>query len=381
MGALRQVCAMIADLQSAQRISHLTPLAEVLDAIARQVRPVAARDADVADSLYRILADDVRATASFPAKPIALKDGFALQADAVADASSYSPVALPRMPVRVDAGDTLPDQTDAVAPLDSITVRNERAEATASVVAGENVLAAGAEANSDEPLRRTGDILRASDVALLAALGIARVRIREPRLRVVRASQAPMTLATTAMITSAMSRAGGIPVLDGKNDLEAALRDERADAVIAIGGTGSGRNDASVETLRQNGRVLYHGVGLMPGETSAFGFSGARPVLLVPGRIDAALSAWLLLGQKLFRQLSAAAGSDIFFAGTLTRKITSTIGIAEVIPVRRIGDKLEPLANGYWPLQTLAHADGWVLVPADSEGYPPGTSVAMRPLP
>jgi molybdopterin biosynthesis enzyme len=32
------------------------------------------------------------------------------------------------------------------------------------------------------------------------------------------------------------------------------------------------------------------------------------------------------------------------------------------------------------PLTALAQADGWILVPADSEGYPPGTEVMVRPL-
>ena len=61
--------------------------------------------------------------------------------------------------------------------------------------------------------------------------------------------------------------------------------------------------------------------------------------------------------------------------------MTSTVGIAEVIPLRRAGEQVEPLASGYLPLQTLARADGWMLVPAESEGYPAGTTIEMRPLP
>jgi molybdopterin biosynthesis enzyme len=40
-----------------------------------------------------------------------------------------------------------------------------------------------------------------------------------------------------------------------------------------------------------------------------------------------------------------------------------------------------PLASGYLPLQSLLRADGWILVPPDSEGYAPGSRVAVRPLP
>ena len=37
--------------------------------------------------------------------------------------------------------------------------------------------------------------------------------------------------------------------------------------------------------------------------------------------------------------------------------------------------------SGYVPLSALAEADGWILVPADSEGYPPGAEVVIRPFP
>ena len=66
---------------------------------------------------------------------------------------------------------------------------------------------------------------------------------------------------------------------------------------------------------------------------------------------------------------------------TLARKVTSGIGLAEVIPVRRSGNGVEPLATKYLPLSALARADGWILVPAESEGYPAGTSVAVRAWP
>jgi molybdopterin biosynthesis enzyme len=41
----------------------------------------------------------------------------------------------------------------------------------------------------------------------------------------------------------------------------------------------------------------------------------------------------------------------------------------------------EPLGSGYLPLQTIAQADGWILVAADREGYPAGASVMVRPWP
>ena len=65
----------------------------------------------------------------------------------------------------------------------------------------------------------------------------------------------------------------------------------------------------------------------------------------------------------------------------LTRKVASNLGLAELIPVRLRDGEAEPLGSGYLPLQTIAQADGWILVPADREGHPAGTSVMVRPWP
>src|SRR5690606_20658109 len=115
------------------------------------------------------------------------------------------------------------------------------------------------------------------------------------------------------------------------------------------------------------GSVICHGIGLSPGETAAFGTVNGRPVLLMPGRIDAVLACWLVLGRTLVDRLSSAKECDderdLPIPAMLARKVTSTIGLAEVVPLHRADGKVEPLASGFLSLQSLAHADGWMLVP------------------
>ena len=52
-----------------------------------------------------------------------------------------------------------------------------------------------------------------------------------------------------------------------------------ADAIVVVGGSGMGLHDNSVRALARAGRVVAHGIGLSPGETSAFGFINATPVI------------------------------------------------------------------------------------------------------
>jgi molybdopterin molybdotransferase len=127
-----------------------------------------------------------------------------------------------------------------------------------------------------------------------------------------------------------------------------------------------------------------HGLALAPGETAALGFSGTRPVLLLPGRLDAALAVWLVVGRLLLAALAASKNkeSEATETLTLTRKVSSTVGIAELVPVRRTPEgQAEPLATRYLPLSSLTRGDGWILVPAESEGFAANASVQVRPWP
>ena len=374
---------MAAASETIQSITRLTPLAEVLAGLDAEVKPVTQRPLDLASAAGRVLAVDTAAPAR-PNAALALIDGWALNADATVGAGGYAPAPLPRMPTRVDAGQQLPADTDSVAPLDAVKVTGASAEALVTINPGDGVLQAGGDCDPAVPLRHAGERLRLTDIAAFAGAGLARVTVREPRLRVLPMRGNGIILAAARLVAGDIDRRGGLARLDNPGrDFNGVLGSEVADAIVTVGGTGSGRNDASVRTLTREGRLAVHGIALTPGDTGALGYVGARPILLLPGRLDAALSVWLTIGRPLLQRLSGvtAKDSEPTETLTLTRKIASTVGLSEVVPVRRDGDKAEPLASKYLPLSALARADGWVLVPADSEGYADGAQVTVRPWP
>jgi molybdopterin molybdotransferase len=364
-----------------QTIARLTPLAEVLAAVDSGVKPVTPRPLEVAAAAGRILAADAVAP-SRPSAATALQDGWALAADDTLGAGGYAPVPLMHAPQRVEAGQPMPPGTDSVAPLDAVKVTGSHAEALVTVNPGDGVLAAGGDSDPGVPLRQAGERLRGTDLAAFAAAGVARVTVREPRIRVLPLRGSGIIAAAARLIASDIECRGGAATLDDAGgDLGAALADKAVDAIIAIGGTGSGRNDASVQALARAGRVAMHGLALTPGETAALGFVGPRPVLLLPGRLDAALSVWLVVGRRMLARLAGGGDNDPGTTAALARKVTSTVGLAEVVPVRRIGDNVEPLATKYLPLSALTRSDGWILVPADSEGYAAGAPVQVKQWP
>jgi len=372
---------MTANSEALQVITRLTPLADVLALVDRRVRPVAPREIEVAAAAGRVLAADIVAPAR-PATAIALLDGWALRADDTLGAGGYAPALLLQAPPRVDVGQRMPPGTDSVAPLDAVTASGSGAEALAALAPGDGVLPAGGDCDRSLALGRAGEFASAARVAALAAAGIAHVSLREPRLRVLPLRDDAIVNAAARLVASDIGRRGGVAQLDlAEQGLRNALADETADAIIAVGGTGSGRNDNSVDALSRRGEVAVHGIALTPGETAALGFVGPRPVLLLPGRLDAALSVWLVVGRHLLARLCGRSDDAPAAMATLTRKVTSTVSLAEFVPVRRSGGGVEPLAAKYLPLSALARADGWILVPAESEGYPAGASVTVRAWP
>jgi molybdopterin biosynthesis enzyme len=209
------------------------------------------------------------------------------------------------------------------------------------------------------------------------------VSAREPRIVIAPLRNDGIVDAAARLIAVDIARTGGLAQLaDRGAGLADMLRTQTADAIVGIGGTGSGRNDDSVQVLAREGMLAVHGMALTPGETAALGFAGATPALLLPGRLDAALCVWLTVGRPLLRQLSGAGNEhEVLDARTLARKIASTVGLTEVVPVRVQDGRAEPLAGKYLPLSALARSDGWVLVPAESEGYSAGSNVQVRPWP
>ena len=209
-----------------------------------------------------------------PATAIALRDGWAVEAAVLADAGPYAPVPFASLPPQVDVGDPLPTGADAVAPLDAVTVRGDRAEVVAPVASGDGVLAAGADCIAGvvaAPQRRTGAQHRCRGVRRRGHFGS---DVREPRIRIAcgSATRSPLIDAAIAALTRAVDGAGGKVRAGAQiSPPEQALNDESSDAVIVVGGTGSGRHDRSVRTLARLGRVEAHGIAIAPGETTGFG--------------------------------------------------------------------------------------------------------------
>lgn len=354
----------------------LTPLADALALLLRHAAPVAPRSVPLARSAGHIAATSLTFPQDIPAGLTALRDGFAVEAAQISGASPYAPVTLPHAPAWVEAGERLPPGTDAILAAEGL----EHRSAVAEVGPGEGTRAAGEDFSEGGALLTAGERIEPRHLLGLAAAGLFEVAIREARIRLV-VTGAPDVLSPT--LSALIARAGGIAetvtVPDDAERIAHAIAADGADAVFVLGGTGFGRSDRSAEGLAQAGRVVAHGLALRPGETAGIGDAGDRPVLLLPGRPDAALATVLALGRPLVAALTSAVEAAPR-AGRTARKITSTVGLAEIVFVRVQGTDIEPLGGADLALRRLIEADGIVLVPPEREGYPAGSLVEVVPL-
>lgn len=367
---------------------RLTPLREALTALLACCEQVPSTRVSVDAALDRIMAAPARAPCAIPSRSIALYDGWAVAAQDTLGASPYSPAFASAAPVRVASGEALPDFADAVLPLHGVVANAASAEIVSAAAPGEGVRTRGSDFAESEIIVAAGRRVRAVDLALLRAAGIQEVPVRIPRVRVISQSADGYWLAALARRAGAECWIEATDIRSPERLAEALAR-LNADFVIAIGA-----DAASFErAMASAGELLVHGLALWPGGPIGCGVLRPRsepatsvrrgvPVILAPPRVECVLAAWLLLAEPCLRRLAGAAYQDDGESLPLGRKIVSNPGISDLVLLRRAAangaPQWEPLATGDIPFAAIAHADAWLLVEPECEGYAAGQIVFAR---
>ncbi|BDG73514.1 molybdopterin-binding protein [Roseomonas fluvialis] len=368
-------------------LRSLTVLDEATALLLAGIAAVAPRSLPLAEAVGCVLAVPLEATAPAPPCAVARWDGWAIAAADTLGAGPYAPAVLSVPPRLLQPGDALPPGTDAVLPLPELVREGPFAQVLDAVAPGSGVRWPGEDAAAGTLLRAAGERLSPLDLPVLAALGVTEVAVRRPRLGWLAIGDEIMadggrdTLFATC---AALAQAAGAALLrlppapDDAAAIAGALRAgaEVCDLLLAVGGTGDGAGDVTAAGLREAGRLALHGIGARPGTTAGFGEVALRPVVLLPGSPGDAPAAWLLLVRPALDALTGAVPTPPLRA-RLARKVTSTVGLVELAPLRRLADgRAEPLATGALPLHALA--SGAVLIlPAASEGAEAGTEITI----
>jgi len=362
----------------------------------------------------RTLAAAVIAPLDVPGFDRAAMDGYALRGAETAGASEYNPLAFPvsaqAMPgqpfsgtvpaqaaVRIMTGAPVPTGVDAVVPAEYATEAAGRIEITRPVAPGQHVGHRGEDIRKGSAALDAGRRLRPQDVGLVASLGLAEVTAtRQPRIRIlvtgneVKAPGTPKGAyeiydANSYMLRGLVARDGGVletqyRLPDDQDQIRAALVAPGADVILVSGGSSVGREDFAPQLIAQAGELAIHGVAMRPSSPAGIGRIGEALVFLLPGNPVSCLCAYDFFAGRAIR-LRGGRPPDWPHRTrrcAVARKIVSAIGRVDYCRVRLVDDRVEPIAlSGASILSSTTRADGFVIVPGESEGYGPGTDVTV----
>lgn len=362
----------------------LTPLDVALRLLLDGVGPVEPIGVSVADSVGGIAAEVAPLRTAHPAFGIAVADGWAMRARDIAGASSYSPLPLPASPVWVEAGDRLPQHCDCVLDADLVEQTGPMFQVLAEAVPGQGIRQAGGDVAAGRSIISPGRQVNARDRLALRAIGLDCIQIRSPRVCVIDVTSTDGSAASSQFIVEFVKAAGARAVgvqTKGRDavSVSAALGEGACDLLITVGGTGPGRTDATIQALVTHGAILAHGLALQPGRTAAVAKIGTTPVIAAPGAPDQALAVCLMLIQPALDMLTARLRRQAIVR-PLARKVSSSIGVAEIVLLEALDDKWMPVAVGQLSLDAIVRSHAWLVVPGDSEGYAAATAVGAFSL-
>jgi molybdopterin biosynthesis enzyme len=365
-------------------IGALTSFEAALAALLDGLTPVAPSFLPLDQALGRIGAVMPPLVHAQPANDTAKTDGWACRALDLAGASAYSPLALIAVPTWVEAGDAMPEGCDCVLNADLVDCSGPMAQVFGEATPGQGVRRTGEDMEAGRPLIIAGHRLSAADLLAARSAGVDEIAVRSPRVRVIDVA-APTGETFTGHLIADSARASGTTVSDietvARNvaSIAKALDNRACDLIILIGGTGAGRADATAEAIAARGALIAHNIALQPGRTAAIGRLDAVPVIALPGAPDQAFAAFLALVQPVIDRLSGrSARRDTILP--LARKISSTVGLAEIVLLKQEQDRWRPLAIGDFSLDAMRLADAWLAIPSGSEGYAAGTPVGAFAL-
>jgi molybdopterin molybdotransferase len=377
----------------------------------RQLNWLPAEPLPLADAAGRVLADAVASDVDVPGFARAMMDGYAVTAATTQGASPYNRLpftvigqSLPGRPFagRVAAGETvrimtgapLAEGTDAVLPVEQTESTGTQMRALGEVSPGRHVGLPGEDIRAGTTVLAVGRILRPQDIGLLASIGRARVSVvRRPRVEIVvtgnellPAGRPPADYqiadANGPMLAALVARDGGLPlgpnlVADDPNAILAALRSP-ADVTLVSGGSSVGQEDHVPQLLAEHGELAIHGVAMRPSSPAGMGRLQDQLVFLLPGNPVSCLCAYDFFAGRAIRGLGGRTVDWPYAQQScrLNRKLVSVIGRTDYARVTVANGSAEPLAiAGASILSSTTRADGFVIIPADSEGYPAGTEV------
>ena len=154
---------------------------------------------------------------------------------------------------------------------------------------------------------------------------------------------------------------------------------EKNDVILVNAGTSAGREDYTEEIINELGKVVFHGVSMMPGKPAMFGLIEGKPIFGIPGYPVSAAVTFRTFLVPLYEMFMTVKTYKRNLQCVMAYKTSSRVGIEELIRVNLIDNNgvyfAVPLGRGASLFSSMAKADGIVRIPENTEGYEEGEEV------
>jgi molybdopterin molybdotransferase len=326
---------MRSDTGTVARVADLVTIAEALDTVLARAPSLEPELVRLGDAQGRVLARAAIAATDLPPFASSAMDGYAVRAadtpgrlSIVGSSAAGRPATTPLAPgqaIAISTGGVVPEQADAVVPVELVVEHDNSVEIGADVRAGSHIRPRGGDIRRGDEVVPAGIRLGPVHVGALAAAGVAELSCgRRPRVLVVttgselRAPGLPLGPgeiyeSNGAMVAALLAAAGAVvevlpPVADDLDGHRTALSEGlTGDVLVTSGGVSVGPHDL-VRRIEQELGVeeVFWGVAMRPGKPLSFGVRDATLVFGLPGNPVSSLVATLLFVRPAVLALQGA---------------------------------------------------------------------------
>ena len=375
------------------------------------VTPLPVEDVPVAESLGRVLAEDVIAAHDIPRFANSAMDGFAVRSGAagrrlrvVGESRAGAPAAVAvddGEAVRISTGAVLPDGADAVLPAEAADEDRYGITSRAAVAPGDNVRGPGEELRAGTTVLAAGTPLGPAELGLAVEAGRASLSCaRVPRVAVLATGDelvapggplAPGQLHNSNAITlAALARRAGAAVVAAESvpdDPDATREAVRralaaADVLLLTGGVSVGPHDHVKPALTALGvKEVFWRVALRPGKPLWFGTRGPQLVFGLPGNPVSAMVTFLLCARPALAAMQGAPAAPRRGRALLTEAVARQRAREDCVRVRVQDGRATPTgAQGSHQLSSMMGADALAIVPRGEGALAAGSEVEIELL-
>jgi putative molybdopterin biosynthesis protein len=381
------------------------------------------------NAIGRVLGETIWAKISSPHYHASAMDGFAVQSNETLGAEPGSPKTLRKF-AYLDTGDAIPEDYDAVIPIENVESLDEIGEVTpsirrpfsirirAAVTPWSHIRPLGEDIVQTQLVLPAGQVLRPVDLGAVAASGHQSVSVaRKPRVAILPTGTELVPLGSNlkagdileynSLVLAAQIKAWGgtstrFPITPDLFDDLCSRVDEAKrehDLILLNAGSSAGAEDFTAQVVEKLGILLIHGVAVRPGHPVILGliskdrdepednskkpFPLMIPIIGVPGYpVSAALTSEIFVEPIIAKWTGRQPTELPVEKAYLTRKITSPAGDDDYVRVTvgKVGNKLlaAPLSRGAGVISSLVRADGLVILPSGVQGADSGEMVDVH---